>query len=53
VEDHARGTLHYHILFFCGLSPYVLNRFSNLDSVCTEISTVLDTQYKSSLPYFT
>jgi hypothetical protein len=24
VEDHAKGTLHYHLLFFGGLSPYLL-----------------------------
>ena len=29
VEDHAKGTLHYHLLFFGGLSP------SGLDFVAT------------------
>jgi hypothetical protein len=50
VEDHAKGTLHYHILFFGGLSPFLLQRFSTLPDICAKIGAALDTMYKSSIP---
>ena len=50
VEDHAKGTLHYHLLFFGGLSPYLLQRFAGMKNICGAISEVLDTMYKSTLP---
>jgi hypothetical protein len=50
VKDHAKGTLHFHLLFFGGLSPYVLQRFAGLPDVCTSISRALDSMYSSSLP---
>lgn len=49
-EDHSRGTLHWHISLLSGLPPHVLERFHNLDGICTKISHVLDTMYKSELP---
>jgi hypothetical protein len=50
VEDHAKGTLHYHILLYGGLSPYLLQRFASLGQVCDAISKALDEMYRSSLP---
>lgn len=50
VEDHAKGTLHYHLLFFGGLSPYLLQRFAQLPNICNAISSTLDSMYKSALP---
>jgi len=50
IEDHARGTVHFHLLFFGGLTPYLLQRFSSLGPVCEKISEVLDTMYCCSLP---
>jgi hypothetical protein len=52
VEDHAKGTLHYHLLFFGGLSPFLLQRFSSLPDICIKISEALDTMYRSSIPSF-
>ena len=50
VEDHAKGTLHYHLLFFGGLTPFVLQQFSSLGEVCSTVSVVLDTMYTGSIP---
>ena len=48
-EDHSRGTLHWHISILAGLTPYALQRFSNLDGVCQQLSKVLDSMYTSRL----
>ena len=48
-EDHARGTLHYHITFSAGISPYALQKFANVKQLCETISTVLDTMYSSEI----
>ena len=50
VEDHAKGTLHYHLLFFGGLSPYLLQRFCRMETVCKQIASVLDHMYRSHIP---
>ena len=50
VKDHAKGTLHYHILLYGGLSPYLLQRFASLGQICNAISKALDEMYRSSLP---
>ena len=50
VEDHQRGTLHYHLLFFGGLDPFVLQQFAFFPSLCDAISNVLDKTYKASVP---
>jgi AAA domain len=49
-EGHQKGTLHWHLDFSAGLSPYVLQRFSNLPGLCATISNLLDRWYCSSLP---
>jgi len=50
IEGHARGTVHGHFTGSAGLSPYVLERYANLDPVCERISQVLDTIYSSTAP---
>ena len=50
VEDHQKGTLHYHILLFGSVSPYVLHRFASLPSICDQISTTLESMFKAKLP---
>jgi len=48
-EDNSRGALHWHLVLAAGISPYVLQRFANMDEICKAISEVLDTMYKSSV----
>jgi len=50
VEDHAKGTLHYHILVFGGVTPYVLQRFVYIEELNKVLAETLDTMYQSSLP---
>jgi energy-coupling factor transporter ATP-binding protein EcfA2 len=50
VEDHAKGTIHYHLIFFGSLPPYLLQRFASLESVCKTIGKTLDTMYRAKLP---
>ena len=49
-EDHAKGTIHYHILFFGGLPPYALQKFAKIEELIPSIASVLDSVYKSQLP---
>ena len=49
IEDHAKGMVHFHLIFFGGLTPYLLQRFSSMGAMCKKISEVLDTMYCSSL----
>jgi len=48
-EDHARGTLHYHLNISAGLPPYVFQRFANIEELCPLISAYLDTVYSSTI----
>ena len=50
VEDHQKGTIHFHLLVYAGLSAYVLQRFAFLGEVSSAIAEVLDSQYQSALP---
>jgi hypothetical protein len=50
VEDHAKGTLHYHLIFFGGLPPYVLQSFAGIQDLCDTIASVLDSMYRATLP---
>ena len=49
IEDHAKGTVHFHVLFFGGVSPYVMQRFAGMEEICQAISATLDTMYCSSI----
>jgi hypothetical protein len=51
IEDHSKGTIHFHLLIYGGLSPYLLQRFAAMESVCVHISSVLDKMYNAELPY--
>lgn len=44
VESNAKGLLHYHLQIYGGLSPLLLQRFSNMPEVCSKIVSVLDSQ---------
>ena len=50
VEDHAKGTIHYHLLFFGGISSSVLQRFAGMQDICLQLSRVLDTMFVGSIP---
>ena len=50
MEDHARGTLHFHFIFIGGLSPFVLREYANVPRLCSAIVSVLDSQHKASFP---
>ena len=49
-EDDSKGNLHFHLLFFGGLSPYILQRFPDVPSVARAIAKVLDSFHQSKLP---
>ena len=49
-EDHAKGTLHFHLIFFGGVSSFCLEEFASIPSVCVAIAEVLDQHYTSQLP---
>ena len=51
VEDHAKGTLHYHLLIMGGLTPHLLQRFITTREVCQQIEKVLDSTYLSEVPF--
>ena len=42
VEDHMKGTLHFHFIFFGSISSYVLQELSQLQDVCDVASEALD-----------
>jgi hypothetical protein len=42
-----QGTLHFHLVFYGGLPPYLLQRFANLKALCDAITKALDTMYKA------
>ena len=53
VEDHAKGTLHYHLLIMGGLTPHLLQWFITTREVCQQIKKVLgvDSIYLSEVPF--
>ena len=51
VEDHARGTLHYHLLIMGGLTPHLLQWFITTKEVCQQIEKVLDSIYLSEVQF--
>ena len=52
VEDHAKGTLHYHLLIMGGLTPHLLQWFISTREVCQKITKVLlDSIYLSEVPF--
>ena len=51
VEDHAKGTSHYHLLIMGGLTPHLLQWFITTREVCQQIKKVLDSIYLSEVPF--
>ena len=50
VEDHTKGTLHYHLIIYGSLPPYILQRLANLEEICNSVSKALDTIFRAQLP---
>ena len=50
MEAHAKGTLHFHLIFFGGISPFAMQQFANIPQLCEAIVHILDKQYKGTLP---
>ena len=49
-EDDGKGALHFHLLFFGGIPPSVLQRFANITKVSEAIAAVLDSIHTSRFP---
>ncbi|CAJ1937001.1 unnamed protein product, partial [Cylindrotheca closterium] len=47
VEDHAKGTLHFHIILFGSVTSYVLQELGNVAGICKKVQEVLDAIYKA------
>jgi hypothetical protein len=50
VEDHVKGTLHYHLILYGSIPPYLLQRFANIRLICQSISKALDSMFRAKLP---
>ena len=45
VEDHQRGTLHFHLVIYGGLPPEVLQRYCHLPEIVKSIQATLDSMF--------
>jgi hypothetical protein len=45
VEDHCKGTLHFHFIFYGSISPYVMQELGCVQSICDAVAKALDTMY--------
>jgi len=50
MEDHARGTLHFHTLFIGGLSPFALQKYATTPDLCAAMAKVIDAQQTAEFP---
>jgi hypothetical protein len=50
VEDHQKGTLHYHLIIYGGVPPYILQRFAAIPKICEAITQALDSMHRAKLP---
>ena len=50
MEDHAKGTLHFHLLLYGGISSNVLQDYAGVPDIVSAIADVLDSQYQSKFP---
>ena len=50
VEDHAKGTLHIHVVLYGGISPHVLQLACQIPELQKKIAEVLDSQHVQKLP---
>lgn len=46
-EEHKKGTLHFHLVGYGGISPDLLQRAVGTESLCDAIAEVLDSQYQA------
>ena len=49
VEEHQKKTLHTHICAWGGLSPELLQKYSNVQHICDQISSTMDRMYTAKL----
>ncbi|KAL3931624.1 MAG: hypothetical protein SGBAC_011222 [Bacillariaceae sp.] len=47
VEDHVKGTLHFHIVMLGSISPYVLQELASVQRVCNKVAEALDFFYQA------
>jgi hypothetical protein len=47
VEDHCKGTLHFHFIFYGSISPYVMQELGCVQSICDAVANALDTMYET------
>jgi hypothetical protein len=47
VEDHCKGTLHFHFIFYGSISPYVMQELGCVQSICDAVAKALDTMYET------
>ena len=45
-----KGTLHFHLLIYGGLSAYAMQRFAAMKDICAAISDVLNSMFVSEIP---
>ena len=45
IEDHMKGTLHFHLVLIGSISPYVLQELANIQDICDKVATTLDSFY--------
>ena len=48
-ETQYRGTLHFHLIAYGGITPELLEAIAGIHSLSAEVSKVLDTMYKAEL----
>lgn len=41
IEEHMKGTIHFHLIFISSISPYVLQELANVQEICNKVGTTL------------
>ena len=49
VEDHVKGTIHFHLILYGSIPPRLLQKFACLEKVSAALSVVLNSMYKAKL----
>ena len=49
-EAQHRGTLHFHVILYGGISPEILDAVGGMDDLCHTVSKALNEMYKSEIP---
>ena len=50
VETQARGSLHFHILLWGGITPKLLEKAASFPEICSVIQKTLDSMYSAEIP---